>query len=190
MTPKELENDMKKYCNGSSFIRIGELAKYLNQKNTSRVRERYTQDAFRIEGSSTYFIPDIVKNIIKAGLVLLLTTSLTTLKADANEIDFEANGFQLMNVTAYCVGEVTADGSPVHEGGCACSLDHIGDVAVIYTTNGNFLGFYECNDTGAAGGAVRKGTVVDVYRCNYTRCSMFMKVTEGKAYIRWISGKG
>lgn len=188
MTPKELENDMKRYCNGSSFIKIGQLAKYLNQKNTNRVREKYTKDAFKIDGSPTYFIPDIVKNIISAGLILALI--ITPIRADANEIDFEANGFQLMNATAYYTGEITADGSEVHEGGCACSLDHVGDVAIIYTTNGNFLGYYECNDTGKKGGGVRNGTVIDIYRCNYTRCYMFMKVTEGKVYVRWIDGQG
>lgn len=119
---------------------------------------------------------------------LVLVIFLMTIRADANEIDFEENGFQLMNATAYCMGHTTANGSPVHEGGCACSLDHIGDVAIVYTTDGHFLGYYECNDTGAGG--VRKGTVIDIYRTNYTMCSMFMKVTEGKVYVRWISGKG
>lgn len=106
----------------------------------------------------------------------------------AGQIDFESQGFELMSTTAYCMGHTTANGSPVHHGGCACNPDHIGDVAIVYTTNGNFLGYYECNDTGAGG--VRAGTVIDIYRKNYTMCSNYMRITQGKVYVKWIKGKG
>lgn len=49
------------------------------------------------------------------------------------EMDFEAQGFQVMSTTAYCVGHHTANGSPVHHGGCASSLDRIGQIAIVYT---------------------------------------------------------
>lgn len=51
MTQREIENDMKKSVGGASFITPGELARYLGEKNTSRVREKYMSDAFRIEGT-------------------------------------------------------------------------------------------------------------------------------------------
>lgn len=106
------------------------------------------------------------------------------------EIDFEAQGFQVMSTTAYCVGHHTANGSPVHHGGCASSLDRIGQIAIVYTLDGNFLGYYECNDTGAEGGGVRKGTVLDIYRKNLTMCTGYMKITGGKVYVKWIEGDG
>lgn len=107
-----------------------------------------------------------------------------------NKANLEAHGFTVINTTAYTVGHHTANGSPVHSGGCACSLDHIGDIAILYTLDGHFLGYYECNDTGAEGGGVRRGTVIDVYRCNMTHAVGWMKLTGGKVYVKWIKGEG
>lgn len=132
----------------------------------------------------------------KALLIILIVLSIP-LKASAvcrgenpQVIDWEGQGFTIMSTTAYCVGHHTANGSAVHHDGCACSIDHIGDVAIIYTLDGNFLGYYECNDTGAEGGGVRAGRVVDVYRCNLTMCESYMKITGGKIYVKWIKGVG
>lgn len=67
MTQREIENDMKKSVGGASFITPGELARYLGEKNTSRVREKYMADAFRIEGTKKYFIPEVARNVLYAG---------------------------------------------------------------------------------------------------------------------------
>lgn len=66
MTARDIENDMKKSVGGASFISPGELARYLGQKNTSRVRERYMSGAYRIEGTKKYFIPEIARKIYDA----------------------------------------------------------------------------------------------------------------------------
>ena len=104
------------------------------------------------------------------------------------EIDFAGQGFQKMATTAYCMGHHTANGSAVHTGGCACN-PHLGEVAIIYTLEGQFLGYYECNDTGSSNGLVN-GTVVDVYRNNLTQCEMYMRITEGHVWVKWVKGKG
>lgn len=108
------------------------------------------------------------------------------------QIDFEGNGFVKMYATAYCVGHHTANGDAVYEGGCASSLDHIGDVAIVYTLEGEFLGYFFCNDTGAEGGGVRAGTVLDIYRSDYDRCVEFMELIgrEQKVYVKWVKGEG
>ena len=67
MTARDIERDMKASVDGASFITPGQLAKYLGQKNTSRVRERYLKDAFRLEGTKSYFIPEVAKAIYAAG---------------------------------------------------------------------------------------------------------------------------
>lgn len=185
MTQKEIEKDMKEYTGGSSFIRIGQLTSYLGQKNTNRVREKYTKDAFKLDGSPSYFIPDVAKNIFRAGLLILFFL-FSSIPVEAEEFSLE--GFEIMNATAYYQGEVTANGSKVHSGGCACN-PHLGDVAIVYTLDGDFLGLYECNDTGGTEG-LKNGTVIDIYRKNYTQCQSFMKLTGGKVYVKWIDGKG
>ena len=67
MTARDIEQDMKASVGGASFITPGELAKYLGQKNTSRVREKYLKDAFKLEGTKKYFIPEVAKAIFCSG---------------------------------------------------------------------------------------------------------------------------
>ena len=67
MTAKDIEQDMKASVGGASFITPGQLAKYLGQKNISRVRERYMRDTFKIEGTKKYFIPEVAKAIYNSG---------------------------------------------------------------------------------------------------------------------------
>lgn len=67
MTARDIEQDMKASVGGASFITPGQLAKYLGQKNTSRVRERYMRDTFKIEGTKKYFIPEVAKAIYNSG---------------------------------------------------------------------------------------------------------------------------
>jgi hypothetical protein len=100
----------------------------------------------------------------------------------------DTSNMQLMHTTAYYKGHHTANGSKVHIGGCACN-PHLGDVAIIYTVDGQYLGMYECNDTGATQG-LQNGTVIDVYRKNLTQCETWMKITGGKVYVLWVKGKG
>lgn len=133
------------------------------------------------------------RRIVLIGLFLLI--AIVSIGAERgyivrNDINFEEQGFYQIKTTAYCVGHHTANGSAVHEGGCACSIDHIGDVAILYTLDGEFLGYFECNDTGAEGGGVRKGTVVDIYRTDLDRCKDWMNETGGKVWIKWIDGNG
>lgn len=128
--------------------------------------------------------------LIILSLIMCLVSCGAKRNEPQNEIDWKAAGFTEMSTTAYCVGHHTANGSAVHAGGCACSIDHIGDIAIVYTLDGNFLGYYECNDTGAEGGGVRAGRVIDIYRRNLTQCEMYMRITGGRVYVKWIEGEG
>ena len=67
MTARDIEQDMKAAIGGASFITPGQLAQYLGQKNTSRVRERYMKDAFKLEGTKKYFIPEVAKALYNSG---------------------------------------------------------------------------------------------------------------------------
>lgn len=67
MTARDLERDMKASVDGASFITPGELAKYLGQKNPTRVRIKYMAEAFRIEGTNKYFIPEVAKAVYNDG---------------------------------------------------------------------------------------------------------------------------
>lgn len=122
------------------------------------------------------------KKILVMVLILCL---LTPINASCEMPD----GFSKIKCTAYCCGEITANGSKVHEGGLAASKEHMGDVAELYTLEGEFLGYFECNDAGGTD-AIRNGYVIDIYRKNYERCVEWMIKTQGKVLVRWIKGKG
>lgn len=116
--------------------------------------------------------------------LLMIVCILTPIKASC-----EVDGLQKIKCTAYCCGEITANGSKVHEGGIAASAEHMGDVAELYTLDDEFLGYFEVNDAGGTD-AIRNGYVIDVYRESYDRCVDWMKLTQGKVKVRWIKGKG
>ena len=128
--------------------------------------------------------------LIFAIIVCIVSVGAERREPHNESIDWEAQGFQKMHATAYCMGHHTANGSAVHEGGCACN-PHLGEVAIVYTTSGQYLGMYECNDTGSAPGLVA-GRTIDIYRCNLTRCQSFMKAigTNGTVYVKWVKGDG
>ena len=67
MTARDIERDMKASVGGASFITPGQLTKYLGQKNTTRIKNKYMKDAFRIEGTKKYFIPEIAKALYNSG---------------------------------------------------------------------------------------------------------------------------
>lgn len=67
MTAKEIEQDMRASVEGASFITPGQLAKYLGQKNTTRVKNNYMTGAFKLEGTKRYFIPEVAKAVYSSG---------------------------------------------------------------------------------------------------------------------------
>lgn len=95
---------------------------------------------------------------------------------------------ELMYTTAYCLHGITASGGHTRPGIAACNT-HLGDVALVYTTEGVFLGAYEITDTGATDG-LTSGRVLDVWRANKTHAKGWMKLTDGRVYVQWIKGDG
>lgn len=110
------------------------------------------------------------------------------LSIGATPLDFESAGYQKMYATAYILQGTTASGGTTRPGICACN-PHLGDVAIVYTTDGDYLGMYECTDTGGTNG-LKNGTVIDIWRANMTQAENFMRLTGGQVYVKWIEGDG
>jgi len=123
-------------------------------------------------------------------IVVIIVALLITAQAKAEPATlFSENGFIQMKTTAYCYGEITYNGSKVHYGGCASSLDHLGDMAIIYTTDGKYIGTFECNDLGGTD-AIRNGYVIDVYFPTYEECEQYMILTQGGCFVKYVKGVG
>lgn len=93
-----------------------------------------------------------------------------------------------MHTTAYILKGTTATGGSTRPGICACNT-HLGEVAIIYTLDGDYLGMYEVTDTGSSPGLVA-GRVVDVWRANRTQAENYMRITGGQVYVRFVDGNG
>lgn len=120
--------------------------------------------------------------------VLLVATICFGIAAESKaETEIE---FIPMTATAYCINGTTATGTHTRKGICAGSPEHYGEVAMVYKRNkdgslGDFIGFYECEDTGGA--PIRKGKVLDIWLPTYEECKQF---GNPKVYVVWRKGVG
>lgn len=99
-------------------------------------------------------------------------------------------GDDLQKVRCTCylpTGNKTADGTVPYEGIIASNRDHLGDVAVLYSVDGEFIGFFECRDIGGHR-KLRNGTAIDVYRDNMDRAWEWVGEWGDYVYIYWIEG--
>lgn len=132
------------------------------------------------------------RNMRKVILSIIVVIFLMAMPASAETQDFfEANEFKKIYTTAYCCGEITANGSKVHYGGCASTKEHMGDLAILYTTDGDYIGTFECNDLGGTD-AIRQGYVIDVYFPTMEECQAYMErvAPSQKVYVKYVKGEG
>lgn len=102
---------------------------------------------------------------------------------ESNEVEFEE-----MHTTAYMVSGITATGTHTHAGICACNTRH-GELAIVYSMEGEYLGMFECVDSGDTDG-LRSGKVIDVWFETYEECKEWMTITKGKCKVYWVQGEG
>lgn len=103
----------------------------------------------------------------------------------------DVSEFQTMYTTAYCLHGITAIGGTTRPGICACN-PHVGDIAMVYTMDGEFITMLECTDTGTTNG-LQSGTVLDVWFDTYEECQEWMVRTSNdanKVKVLWIHGVG
>ncbi|MCM1387834.1 MAG: hypothetical protein NC231_10930 [Bacillus sp. (in: Bacteria)] len=98
--------------------------------------------------------------IFMAAVLIFQWTS--TVKAE----EYPTEAF-IIESTAYCCGEITADGSAVRPGIAAAKKEWMGLTAVLYEVNpdgdiGEVIGFYEIKDTGGDY-RIKNGTCIDIY---------------------------
>lgn len=97
---------------------------------------------------------------------------------------------ETMRCTCYLpTGNKTADGTEPYEGIIASNRDHLGDMALLYTMDGEYIGMYECRDIGG-GRMLRNGTAIDVYRDNMDRVREWIHTYGDYVQVIWIEAEG
>lgn len=124
--------------------------------------------------------------VILIVLALCLISCGATRGERVNSVD--TSGMQKMYTTAYCLHGVTANGGTTRPHIAACN-PHLGDVAIIYSIDGEYLYTAEITDKGTTNGLIA-GTVIDVWFDTYEECEEWMRLTEGKCYVQWVHGEG
>lgn len=116
-------------------------------------------------------------------------------KAEAGE------AFRILT-TGYCHGDITATGTAPREGICAVRSEWIGKLALVWKCNedgtqGEFIGFWECLDTGFGAdsdgdgiGSIQEGRVVDMYFPTMEQVTGWMELTGGRIYIQLLDAEG
>lgn len=127
------------------------------------------------------------KGIKNAILMILIAISACYLRADAKSIP---EGCELLRCTCYTpTGSKTATGIWPYEGVCASNREHLGMVAVVWTQDGTFLGFFECKDTGGHPG-LKNGTRIDIFRNDMNGVREWQNTVGDWVIVQWIKGEG
>lgn len=107
-----------------------------------------------------------------------------------------------MLTTAYHHGTTTATGTRPRRGICAVREDWVGKTALVWKCNnsdtmGEFLGIWECLDTGFGAdsdgdgmGSIQEGRVIDMYFPTQEEVEEWMAVTGGKVYVQLVDAEG
>lgn len=134
----------------------------------------------------------------------LLWTSLpVSAREDQEQIRLAEEGQVVrMLTTAYHHGEITATGNRTRRGICAVRREWIGKTALVWEctdsdTMGEFLGFWECLDTGFGAdsdgdgaGSIEEGRVIDMYFPTQEEVQEWMEITGGRVYVQLVDAEG
>lgn len=114
-------------------------------------------------------------------------------KAHDGEIATQDSDFQIMRTTCYdpesCSGTITCTGKKVHFGICGTDEAHLGMVAIVYTLDGEFLGYFECEDTGSNKEA-KEGKRIDIWQPNRKASKEWIKKTQDYVKVKFIQAEG
>ena len=95
-----------------------------------------------------------------------------------------------MRVTCYLpTGNRTASGVYPFVGCCASNREHLGDVAAVYTLDMEFIGYFECVDTGGAQ-TLKNGTSLDIYCENMTQARDWINTYGDYCLVHFIKADG
>lgn len=121
-----------------------------------------------------------MKTILVRSLITMVLTILTP--------NFEEP--ETVRATCYLpTGNRTADGTVPYEGIIASNRDHLGDMALLYSLEGEFIGFFECRDVGG-NRKLRNGTAIDIFRDDMDRAWDWIHRYGDYVQIIWIEAEG
>lgn len=134
----------------------------------------------------------------------LLWTSMPVIAQEDSERISRAEDGQVIRMltTAYHHGKITASGHRTRRGICAVRREWLGKTALVWEckdddTPGEFLGIWECLDTGFGAdsdgdgiGSIQEGRVIDMYFPTQEEVQEWMEITGGRVYVQLVDAEG
>ena len=126
------------------------------------------------------------------GIAIIIFMLSTSARADglkwSEVFENEEIEFETLHTTGYLITGTTATGGTTRPG-IGANNKHVGELAVCYTLEGEYLTTIEITDTGGSEG-MKSGKVLDVWFESKEEAKEWMRRTGGKIKVRWIQGEG
>lgn len=126
------------------------------------------------------------------GIAIIIFMLSTSARADglkwSEVFENEEIQFETLHTTGYLINGITATGGTTRPG-IGANNKHVGELAVCYTLEGEYLTTIEITDTGGSEG-MKSGKVLDVWFPTKEDAKEWMRRTGGKIKVRWIQGEG
>lgn len=121
-------------------------------------------------------------------LKVLIATIVATISLMMQPSADDINAPQLMRVTCYTGGTITYSGQAPREGICASNYANMGKVAIIYDSNMNYIGIWECLDVGS-NCCLQNGTALDLWMPDLGSCYEFVGTYGDYLYVQFIDAE-
>lgn len=105
-------------------------------------------------------------------------------KKKKNKIKPSADAYKVRCTCYIPTGNPTASGIYPHEGIIATNREHLGESAMLFTVDGEFIGYFDSMDTGGHEG-LKNGTRIDVYRDTLDRACDWVATYGDYVLIEW-----
>ena len=105
-------------------------------------------------------------------------------KKKKNKIKPSADAYKVRCTCYIPTGNPTASGIYPHEGIIATNREHLGESAMLFTIDGEFIGYFDSMDTGGHEG-LKNGTRIDVYRDTLDRAYEWVATYGDYVLIEW-----
>lgn len=105
-------------------------------------------------------------------------------KKKKNKIKPSSDAYKVRCTCYIPTGNPTASGIYPHEGVIATNRQHLGESAMLFTLDGEFIGYFDSMDTGGHEG-LKNGTRIDVYRDTLDRAYDWVEKYGDYVLIEW-----
>lgn len=135
--------------------------------------------------------------VVNANSLPIQADTVISEEVTVNEETLLKNDFRTLEMTYYTeTGNECANGKMPRFGICSYNKDYIGQTAIVYSSSGQLIGYFEIYDTGYGRTSINgKGTIeneecIDIFMESDRDGKEFIKEHGNKCYVKIVNAKG